>query len=54
MNENQKTETVTISRDVYDVLVATYKARDAEARAYRAWGEVPMLHADQVAELDQH
>ena len=44
---------VTIPRDVYDILVATYKAHEAELHAHRAWCEVPMLTPSQVEELDQ-
>lgn len=49
----KKTDTVTIPRDVYDILVAAYKAHEAGLHASWARSEVPMLTPTQVDELDQ-
>ena len=52
MTENT-TETVTIDRDVYDILVSAYKAHEDGLRASWARSEVPMLTPSQVEALDQ-
>lgn len=50
---NHDEETVTIDRDTYEILIATYKAREAESQAHRAWDEVPKLTPSEIEALDQ-
>lgn len=49
----KKTETVTIDRNVYDILVAAYKSHEAAKHATWVWSNVPMLTPSELETLDQ-
>lgn len=48
-----KSKTVTIDRDTYNILVAAYKAFEAAERASWAHSTVPLLTPNEIESLDQ-